>query len=95
MKLAFKTREYTHIHAAYSCMNPGPLIGHPFEQENYPGHGDVELNYNSTFVAELSVDGFIPEWDNQVFRLSTEEQVMFTKEGVQFIDGRQTSYYLV
>ena len=74
---------------------PGPLIGHPYEQENWPGRGDVPLNYNSTFVAELSVDGLVPEWGEQTIRMSTEELIAFTREGVRFIDGRQTSFYLI
>lgn len=74
---------------------PGPLIGHPFEQEHCVGRGDVELNYNTTFVAELSVDGVVPEWGGQTIRFPLEEQIMFTREGVTFIDGRQTSFYLI
>jgi hypothetical protein len=74
---------------------PGPLIGHPFEQEFCIGRGEVELNYNSTFVAELSVDGVVPEWDGQTFRMGLEEQIMFTREGVEFIDGRQKSFHLI
>jgi hypothetical protein len=74
---------------------PGPLIGHPFEQEFWAGRGEVELNYDSTFVAELSVDGVVPEWGGQTIRFPLEAQVMFTREGTQFIDGRQTDFYLV
>jgi len=74
---------------------PGPLIGHPFEQEFWAGRGEVELNYDSAFVAELSVDGVVPEWGGQTVRFPQEAQVMFTREGVHFIDGRQTEFYLV
>lgn len=87
-------RVYSHSCGLF-LHEPGPLIGHPFEQENYPGRGDVELNFDSTFVAELSVDGEIPEWDNEIVRMATEEQIMFTREGVKYIDGRQTAFYLV
>jgi len=87
-------RVYSHSCGLF-LHEPGPLIGHPFEQENYPGRGDVELNYNSTFVAELSVDGEIPEWDNETVRMATEQQIMFTRDGVEFIDGRQTAFNLV
>lgn len=74
---------------------PGPLIGHPHEQENWPGRGDVELNYDSAFVAEISVDGAISEWDGQVVRLPLEEQFLFTRQGAAYMDGRQTSFYLI
>lgn len=74
---------------------PGPLIGHPHEQENWAGRGDVELNYNSSFVAEVSVDAAIPEWGGQVVRMPLEEQVLFTREGAEYIAGRQTAFYLI
>lgn len=74
---------------------PGPLIGHPFEQEFCVGRGEVELNYNSAFTAELSVDGVVPEWEGQTIRLKLEDDLVFTREGVKFIDGRQTSFCLI
>jgi hypothetical protein len=74
---------------------PGPLIGHPFEQNHWAGRGDVELNYDSAFVAEVSIDGVIPEWGGQVVRFPLEEQVIFTRDGVRYLDGRQTSFYLI
>ena len=74
---------------------PGPLIGHPFEQEHCVGRGEVELNYDSTFVAELSVDGSVAEWSGETVRFPLEEQIMFTREGATFIDGRQTTFYLI
>ena len=74
---------------------PGPLIGHPYEQEHCIGRGEVPLNYNSSFVAELSVHGVVPEWGGQTICFRPEEQVVFTRDGVKFIDGRQTSFYLI
>jgi len=74
---------------------PGPLIGHPFEQDFCIGRGEVELNYNSAFTAELSVDGVVPEWGDQTIRLKLEDDILFTREGVSFIDGRQTSFCLI
>jgi hypothetical protein len=74
---------------------PGPLIGHPHEQRFCVGRGEVELNFNTTFVAELSVDGVVSEWDDQVVRFPLEEMVMFTRDGASFIDGRQTEFHLI
>lgn len=87
-------RIYSHS-IGFLLHEPGPLIGHPFEQENWLGRGDVQLNYDTTFVAELSVDGPMPEWGGQIIRMATEELIAFTRKGVTFIDGRQTSFYLV
>ncbi|MBE7559753.1 M24 family metallopeptidase [bacterium] len=75
---------------------PGPLIGLPWEQKVCPGRGDVKLVYNSCFTMELSITSTIPEWNDEELRLSTEEDVMFTKDGgCQVIDGRQVEFYLI
>lgn len=87
-------RVYSHSCGLY-IHEPGPLIGHPFEQDNWPGRGDVVMNFDSTFVSEVSVDGVVHEWDNQVVRFPLEEMVVFTRDGVRFIDERQTSFYLI
>ena len=75
---------------------PGPLIGHPFTQEGWPGRGDVPLNYDTTFTCELSVDGDSSR-NGKIERITfpQEEQIMFTRDGVQFMDGRQTQFYII
>lgn len=87
-------RIYSHS-CGHLLHEPGPLIGHPLNQENWPGRGDVPLNYDTSFVCEISADGVVPEWDGQSLRLPTEEQILFTREGTSFIDGRQTEFYLI
>jgi Xaa-Pro aminopeptidase len=74
---------------------PGPLIGLPWEQVNNPGRGDVKLVLNSCFTAELSVTAPVPEWGGQDFRLPLEQDIAFTKDGVVFLDGRQTAFHLI
>jgi hypothetical protein len=74
---------------------PGPLIGLPWEQEDIPGRGDVALGYNTCFTMELSVEGTVPEWDDQVVRLSLEQDVKFTRRGCQPIDGVQTRFHII
>ena len=74
---------------------PGPLIGLPWEQERNEGRGDVVLEYNYAFTAELSVEGPVSEWGGQRLRFALEEDVVFTEEGCRLIDGRQTSFYLI
>ena len=61
---------------------PGPLIGLPWEQVNPLPRGEISLEYNSAFVMELSTTGPVPEWDNQMLRLGTEEPVIFTTRGL-------------
>jgi len=89
-----KPKIYSHS-VGYYLHEPGPLIGLPEEQVNTGGRGDVELVYNSTFTAELSVTYPIPEWGGKELRMGLEQIVAFTKEGMQFLDGRQTKFHLI
>jgi Xaa-Pro aminopeptidase len=87
-------RVYSHS-LGYFLHEPGPLIGLPDEQENTGGRGDVRLVPNSAFTAEMSVDFPVPEWDGQPLRLGIEQDIVFTPDGVVFLDGRQTKFHLV
>jgi len=89
-----KPKIYSHS-VGYYLHEPGPLIGLPEEQSNTGGRGDVKLVYNSTFTAELSVTCPIPEWDGKELRMGLEQIVAFTKNGIYFIDGRQTKFHIV
>jgi len=74
---------------------PGPLIGLPWEQESNPGRGDVKLRENYAFAMELSTAGPVPEWSTNDFRVSLEENVVFTKGRCRPISGLQKEFYLV
>ena len=87
-------RVYSHSLGLY-LHEPGPLIGLPWEQERCVGRGDVLLQPNMTFTAELSVRGPVAEWGGQEVGMGLEEDVAFTADGCHFIDGRQTAFYLV
>jgi Xaa-Pro aminopeptidase len=87
-------RIYSHS-LGYYLHEPGPLIGLPWEQECNPGRGDVRLVPNTVYTMELSIEAAVPEWENQVVRLSCEQDVSFTAEGCRLIDGRQTEFYLI
>jgi len=89
-----KPRIYSH-YVGYYLHEPGPLIGLPEEQVNTGGRGEVKLVYNSTFAAELSVTYPIPEWDGKELRMGLEQIIAFTKDGTQFLDGRQTKFYII
>jgi Xaa-Pro aminopeptidase len=86
-------RIYSHS-LGYMLHEPGPLIGLPWEQVRNEGRGDVKLVYNSCFTAEMSVTGPVPEWGKD-FRVPLEQAVAFTKTGIYFLDGRQTTYHLI
>lgn len=87
-------RVYSHS-LGYFLHEPGPLIGLPWEQVNNPGRGDVKLVKNSCFTVELSVTMPVPEWGGQDFRLSIEQDIVFTGSVTAFLDGRQTKFHLV
>jgi len=87
-------RVYSHS-LGYFLHEPGPLIGLPWEQVNNPGRGDVKLVPMSTFTAEMSVTGPVPEWGGADFRVPLEQDVLFTGDGAVFLDGRQTAFHLI
>lgn len=74
---------------------PGPLIGLPWEQRHCPGRGEVKLAYNTCFTMELAVEDRVAGWDNQLVRMSTEQDVMFTRQGCLPIDGVQEEIYRI
>ena len=85
---------YSHS-LGYYLHEPGPLIGLPWEQTGVPGRGDVLLRPNSCFTMELSIEDSVPEWDNQLVRFSTEQDVKFTEAGCEPLGSVQTGFYLV
>jgi hypothetical protein len=85
---------YSHA-LGYFLHEPGPLIGLPWEQVNTGPRGEVKLVPNSGFVAELSVACPVPEWNGEMLRFALEEDLVYTKNGVVFLDGRQTKFHLV
>ncbi len=87
-------RVYSHS-IGYYLHEPGPLIGLPEEQVDSGGRGEVRLVFNSAFTAELSVTHPIPEWGGQELRMGLEQIVVFTENGTQFLDGRQTKFHLI
>jgi Xaa-Pro aminopeptidase len=90
-----KPRIYSHS-LGYFLHEPGPLIGLPWEQVNNPGRGDVKLVPNSCFTVELSITMPAPEWgEGTEFRLPLEQDVVFTPNGVYYLDGRQTKFHLI
>ncbi|MCX6568804.1 MAG: M24 family metallopeptidase [Candidatus Aminicenantes bacterium] len=87
-------RIYSHS-LGYFLHEPGPLIGLPWEQVNNVGRGDVKLVPMSTFTAEMSVTGPVPEWGGADFRVPLEQDVLFDGEKAFFLAGRQTSFHLI
>ena len=85
---------YTHS-IGHFLHEPGPLIGLPWEQKDCGARGEVVLNYDSCFSIELGVRCPIPEWNGQIVGVSIEQDAAFTKEGIHYLDGRQTAFHLI
>lgn len=78
-----------HGHAA------GPTIGLWDKQDGVPGQGDYELYYDTCYSIELNCRSVVPEWDNQEVVIGLEQDAAFTREGVIYLDGRQTVLHLI
>jgi hypothetical protein len=89
-----KPKIYSHSIGRF-LHEPGPLIGLPWEQKDTGARGEVRLVPNSTFTAELSVTCPVPEWNGRELTLALEQLVAFTGKDAYFMDGRQTSFYIV
>ena len=78
-----------HGHAA------GTTIGMTDYQDGVPGRGEWTFNPNSWFSIELSAGHRVPEWDNQLVRFMLEEDAALLPTGWDWVDGRQTQFYLI
>jgi hypothetical protein len=85
---------YTHP-LGYHGHGAGPTIGLFDHQEGVPGRRDYELFNDTCHAMELSARVAVHEWDGQEVRAALEEDIVFTGGKVTFLDGRQTSLYLI
>ncbi len=78
-----------HGHAA------GPTIGLWDKQGGVPGQGDYPLYDDTCYSIELNIKASVPEWNGQEVQIALEEDAVFSRAGIFFIDGRQTRLYLI
>ena len=78
-----------HGHAA------GPPIGMTDYQDGVPVRGDYVFRPDTWHSIELNVTHTVPEWDNQPVRFALEEDAVLHERGWDWIDGRQTAFYLI
>jgi Xaa-Pro aminopeptidase len=78
-----------HGHAA------GPVIGMWDQQGGVPGVGDFTFSDDTAHSLELNVTAAVPEWGNQDVRFALEQDVVLAKDGVRFLDQRQTTMRLI
>jgi len=78
-----------HGHAA------GPTIGLWDKQGGVPGDGDYPLYPDTVYAIELNVLDAVAEWGGQDVQIALEQDAVFTRAGVRFLDRRQTELILV
>ena len=78
-----------HGHAA------GPPIGMSDYQDGVPVRGDYTFYANTWHSIELNSRQAVPEWDGQEVRFALEEDAGIFEDGWDWIDGRQTRFYLI
>lgn len=78
-----------HGHAA------GPTIGLWDRQGGVPGQGDYPLYNNTCYAIELNIKAAIPEWQGKVVRIGLEQDACYSKQGVIYLNGRQTTFHIV
>jgi hypothetical protein len=89
-----KAQIYTHPlgfhgHAA------GPTIGLWDRQEGVPGNGDYPLYIDTCYAIELNAKVAVPEWNGQEVRIALEQDAVFKRTGVLYLDGRQTALHII
>jgi hypothetical protein len=79
----------------YHGHGAGPPIGMTDYQGGVPVRGDYVLRPNTWHSIELNARVAVPEWDGQEVRFALEEDAGLLEGGWDWIDGRQTSFYLI
>jgi len=79
----------------YHGHGAGPPIGMTDYQDGVPVRGDYVLRPNTWHSIELSARYAVPEWDGQEVRFALEEDAALLEDGWDWVDGRQTSFYLI
>jgi hypothetical protein len=92
--MGIKPRIYTHP-LGFHGHGAGPTIGLWEQQNGVPGQGDYTIFYDTCYAIELNIRTEIPEWGGQEVPIALEQDAAFTKEGIYFLDGRQTKFHLI
>jgi len=85
---------YTHP-LGFHGHGAGPTVGLWDNQVRVPGKGDYPLYYDTCYAIELNIRASVPEWGGQEVRIALEQDAVFTREGVSFLDGRQTEFHII
>jgi methionine aminopeptidase len=84
---------YTHP-IGYHGHGAGPTLGMWDSQQGVPHTGDYPLHLDTAYSIELNAATFSEEWNKEI-RIMLEEDAYFDRDGVNYIDGRQTELILI
>jgi len=84
---------YTHP-LGYHGHAAGTTLGMWDSQQGVAGSGNYPLHLNTAYSIELNNAVFIEAWDKEI-RIMLEEDALFDKSGVWYLDGRQTELILI
>lgn len=87
-------RIYTHPIGIYGH-GSGMMVGMTEKQEFVPGTGEHPLHPNTVYSIELSSGYNVPEWDNELVTIGLEDEAVFTKDGIDWVDGYPRTLYLI
>ena len=79
----------------YHGHGAGPPIGMTDYQTGVPVRGEDTFRPNTWHSIELNVVHPVPEWGGQQVRFALEEDAALLADGWDWIDGRQTRFYLI
>ena len=85
---------YSHP-VGYHGHGAGPAIGMWDQQDGVPGAGDYPVHPDTVWALELAVRVPVPEWGGQLVRLALEQGIALTRDGVEYLDDRQTDLILI
>ena len=64
-------------------------------QNGVPVRGDYVFRPETWHAIELNVRQTVPEWNNERIMFALEEDAVLTSAGWNWVDGRQTTFYLI
>jgi hypothetical protein len=79
----------------YHGHGAGPPVGMTDYQEGVPERGDYPFRPDTWHSIELNVTHKVPEWNDQAVTFALEEDAVLHERGWDWIDGRQTEFYLI
>lgn len=72
----------------------GPALGDGESEAPIP-RGEYPVYLNTVYAMELDTLNALPEWGGQDVRIVLEQTVAFTENGIEYLGGRQTKWYVI